>query len=433
MKTSDNGLNLIKKWEGCYLQSYKCPAGVWTIGYGTTSYPRGSKVQPEQVISLQAAENYLRFEVDEKAAAVAKLITVALNQNQFDALVSFAYNVGSGALEASTLRKKLNAGDYLGAAEEFMVWNKITKPSGEKVECEGLTNRRRIERALFLSASGAETKFAAAVPKPAAVVLRLGLKDPEVPGGVIYQLQQQLQTLHCYEDGLDGDFGPLTDGAVRKFQAQVFGAGESDGKVGPKTLAAIAKALTEPLTTLQIAQPAILPMGTYLRLTKTNQKDRFGLVVLRLEYIKNGCVAGSINVCSGQPSHQAFRTGLNSASGSMEPLPEGHWHLNNLNWCDGRDNYNGGVFSNGLGPVSLPLDYIGPETTQRRNIEIHPDWNSPGSPGTAGCIGISRANDCQDYKTFVSWLRDTDPRDLYVDWGLGTCKIEQMMPVVATG
>lgn len=431
MQTSNNGLNLIKKWEGCYLESYTCPAGVWTIGYGTTQYPRGGKVQRDQVISPQAAENYLRFEVDEKAVAVAKLITVPLNQNQFDALVSFAYNVGSGALESSTLRKKLNAGDYLGAAEEFMVWNKLTKPSGEKVECEGLTNRRRIERALFLSACGAEPNFAADVPKPAAVVLRLGLKDPEVPGGVIYQLQKQLQMLHFYEDGLDGDFGPLTDEAVRKFQAQAFGASESDGKVGPKTLAAIAKALTEPLTSPPPNPP--LPMGTYLRLTKTNQKDRFGLVILRLEYIKNGCVKGSINVCSGQPGRQAFRTGPNSESGSMEPLPEGHWHLNNLNWCDGRDNYSGNVFNNGLGPVSLPIDYIGPGTTDRLNIEIHPDWNSSAAPGTAGCIGISRANGCQDYKTFVSWLRDTDPRDLYVDWGLGTCKIEKMMPVVAAG
>lgn len=94
------------------------------------------------------------------------------------------------------------------------------------------------------------------------------------------------------------------------------------------------------------------------------------------------------------------------------------WHVNNIAWCDGKDNYTGAVFGSGLGPASIPLDYSGPGTTRRGNIEIHIDWNREGFPGTAGCIGIYSIG---DYKTLVSWLRETDPRDLYVDWGLGTC------------
>ena len=76
------------------------------------------------------------------------------------------------------------------------------------------------------------------------------------------------------------------------------------------------------------------------------------------------------------------------------------------------------MWNSGLGPAKIRLDYKGPDRTDRGAIEIHIDWNRRRSPGTAGCVGIRNV---PDYRTLVGWLRDTDPRDLFVDWGLGTC------------
>lgn len=141
-----------------------------------------------------------------------------------------------------------------------------------------------------------------------------------------------------------------------------------------------------------------------------------------MEYIKNGQVKDHLKVCSGQRSKQLFRTGPQSVSGSMEPLPEGKWYINDILWAGGKDKYGPTVFSNGLGPVTIPIKYVRPNSTGRSAIEIHIDWNGKychgPCPGTAGCLGIY---DIADYKKLVSWLRDTNPRALYVDWGLGTC------------
>lgn len=145
-KIAKPGLELIKSFEGLRLKSYLCPAKIATIGYGTTKYPNGKKVSlgDPEITELQAAE-YLEHEINEKAAGVEKYVTVAINQNQFDALVSFAYNLGVGALQKSTLIRLLNAGDVSGAAEQFLRW---TKASGK--ELPGLLRRRQAERSLFL-------------------------------------------------------------------------------------------------------------------------------------------------------------------------------------------------------------------------------------------------------------------------------------------
>jgi lysozyme len=141
MRISDKGLNLIKQFEGLYLTAYKCPAGVWTIGWGCTK-----GVRPGQQITREQAEAMLRAELAEFEAGVNRLVNVPLTQSQFDALVSFAYNVGLGALSKSTLLSKLNKGDYEGAAAEFPRWNK----GGGKV-LAGLIRRRAAEQALFQS------------------------------------------------------------------------------------------------------------------------------------------------------------------------------------------------------------------------------------------------------------------------------------------
>ena len=141
-KINQAGLDLIKRFEGCKLRAYRDPVGVWTIGYGHTKTTR-----PGQQITKEQAEALLRQDIAEFEQAVESLIDVPLTDNQFGALVSFAFNVGAGALRRSTLRQKLNAGDYEGAARELLKWDK----AGGRV-LRGLSRRRYAEMTLFLRA-----------------------------------------------------------------------------------------------------------------------------------------------------------------------------------------------------------------------------------------------------------------------------------------
>ncbi len=160
--------------------------------------------------------------------------------------------------------------------------------------------------------------------------------------------------------------------------------------------------------------------NSFLYLTDTQERDYTGCNILRLEYVKDGEVVDRLSCCSGAPGRQIFRTGEESWAGSMEPLPEGQWSVNDIEWASGIDNFEGNIFQSGIGPVTVPVSYVGPGTTGRSAIEIHIDWNYRYSPGTAGCIGMYWID---HMKQLIEWLRDTDPRDLYVDWGLGTCPV----------
>lgn len=152
MIISERGLDLIKDFEG-YLRplkdggciAYRCPAGVWTIGWGCTKGVKAGMTWTKQ----QAVEG-LRRELAECEAAVTRMVTVPIHQHQFDALVSFAYNCGVGALKKSTILRKLNRGDVEGAAAAFELWNKA-KVNGKLVVLRGLARRRAAEKALFLS------------------------------------------------------------------------------------------------------------------------------------------------------------------------------------------------------------------------------------------------------------------------------------------
>lgn len=152
MIISEDGLNLIKEFEG-YLRptkdggciAYKCPAGVWTLGWGCTK-----GIKPGMTWTRQEATEALRRELAECESAVTRLVTVPINQHQFDALVSFAYNCGIGALGKSTILRKLNKGDIEGSAAAFMQWDKATV-NGRRVALRGLTRRRAAERAMFLT------------------------------------------------------------------------------------------------------------------------------------------------------------------------------------------------------------------------------------------------------------------------------------------
>ncbi|KMK17784.1 muraminidase [Pluralibacter gergoviae] len=149
MNISQSGIELIKRFEGCSLTAYPDPGtggAPWTIGYGWTGNVDGKAVRPGMKIDQATADRLLRTGIVSYDQAVSKMLKVAVTQNQHDALVSLAYNIGTRALSASTLMKKLNDGDYRGAADEFLRWNK----SGGRV-MPGLTNRRKAEREVFLS------------------------------------------------------------------------------------------------------------------------------------------------------------------------------------------------------------------------------------------------------------------------------------------
>lgn len=150
LKTSQKGIELIKKFEGCKLTAYRDSVGVWTIGFGHTK-----DVKADMVITAGQAEQFLKDDVvyfENGVNKLLKTLKAPVTQNQFDALISFAFNLGLGNLRKSTLAKKLyvmqqNDRDSVQAvADEFPRWNK----AGGQV-LTGLTHRRNAERALFLT------------------------------------------------------------------------------------------------------------------------------------------------------------------------------------------------------------------------------------------------------------------------------------------
>lgn len=142
------GIELIKHFEGLRLEAYQCSANEWTIGYGTR-YTALGPVRKGQRITMSEAESMLASDVRLFERRVSDQVTVPLNDQQFSALVAFSYNVGSNAMAESTLLRKLNKSDYEGAADELLKWNKV-RSNGVFVPQEGLTRRRKAERAMFL-------------------------------------------------------------------------------------------------------------------------------------------------------------------------------------------------------------------------------------------------------------------------------------------
>ena len=149
MKISPRGLDLIKDFEGFSSSAYLDVVNIPTIGWGNTFYEDGTKVKLGDQISKTDALKLLEVIANRDFAdKIFPSIKVKVTQSQFDAMVSLAYNIGAGAFLKSTLLKKVNAGDFAGAGEEFLRWNK----AGGK-EVLGLTRRREREKQLFLSLS----------------------------------------------------------------------------------------------------------------------------------------------------------------------------------------------------------------------------------------------------------------------------------------
>ena len=147
MKMSQEGINaLVKKFEGCKLKAYRCPAGICTIGYGHTSAAGNPLVNDGMTITQEQANTILAADLVKFEQAVEALLKQPVTQEQFDVLVDFAYNAGVGALRSSTLLKKVNAAQFDDVPAELMKWNK----GGGKV-LAGLVRRRQAESAWWLS------------------------------------------------------------------------------------------------------------------------------------------------------------------------------------------------------------------------------------------------------------------------------------------
>lgn len=147
MNISEQGVDAIKKFEGCRTKAYQCSAGHWTIGVGHTG-PEvcAGLVWEMDRVNATFCRDILRFE-----NAVRKMVAVKIDQGKYDALVSFALNLGEGALKGSTLLKKLNVGDIEGAAAEFPKWDNV-RINGKLTPDAGLRRRRLAEQAMFLNA-----------------------------------------------------------------------------------------------------------------------------------------------------------------------------------------------------------------------------------------------------------------------------------------
>jgi lysozyme len=147
MKLNKLGIDLMHFFEGCKLEAYQCSAKVWTIGWGNTFYENGTPVKQGDKITQDRANSLFVFVANKFADEIKKLIKTNLTENQFSALVCFAYNVGTGNLAKSTLLKKVNANpNDATIANEFLRWNK----AGGK-ELLGLTRRRTAESKLYFT------------------------------------------------------------------------------------------------------------------------------------------------------------------------------------------------------------------------------------------------------------------------------------------
>ena len=219
MKTSPAGRAAITQREGCRLTAYRDTKGIPTIGVGHVDATPPKTVMGMTITQAQS-DALLAADLASFEAAVNKAAPRGIPQNAFDACVSLAFNIGVSAFAGSTVARKLASGDMQGAADAFLMWVKPPELKG----------RRESERAQFLRPDDipASTITSPAMPTPDQVT------DTKT-------LQSQLAGLGLYSGPVDGNFGPLTEGAVKKFQ--LANSLNADGVAGPKTWDALTIAL----------------------------------------------------------------------------------------------------------------------------------------------------------------------------------------------
>lgn len=209
---SNDGIDLVKTFEGLHkvqpdgtISAYLCPAGKWTIGYGSCKGVRSG-----MKITIEEAELRLREDLRTAEADVKRYVTVPLTQGQYDALVSFVFNLGAGNFRSSTLLKKLNQGLYNDVPEQIMRWNKA-RVGGKLTVLNGLTRRRAAEAAIFSrdaklpSAEGGPTmpqKVAAAAPKPLAKSKTMAGAGIAGAATALGEITPQIEALVPYSDSM---------------------------------------------------------------------------------------------------------------------------------------------------------------------------------------------------------------------------------------
>jgi GH24 family phage-related lysozyme (muramidase) len=429
MQPSIECLTLSKKWEGLHrlradglIEAYPDPIGIWTIGYGSIFHLDESRpVRHGDVITELTALRWLQAEVEEKATRVEQLCKVSLMQCMFDALVSFAYNVGieEGGFKTSTLLRKLNQEDYEGSAKEFDRWiNANGKPF------QGLINRRNEEEALFRR-DGFPTAITGVAPAENLDVAESPYQPAPLPLTISRTLREGDRGVDCYilNCALAGlgflamasqpnKFTSVTKDALAFFQKQIGFL--SNGVLDSDTKQAIESALDK--ARKERIQP---PMSDRVscRLTRTRKQAYAGLEWCHLEFIDTvGKPLASLKVVSGLAGVQNFELSETRVAGSGKPLPQGRYLIGDIDWAAGKDNYNDSHDNQGIGPVWVPLtkQFI----DDGNAFGFHADWNwiqSQTSPGSEGCICPSTI---PDLKEFVRLLSLYDPREQIVYWGL---------------
>jgi len=440
MQPSRDCTALIKESEGLHqkladgtIAAYADPVGVLTIGYGSIHHLDDNRpVRKGDVITRNTAELWLNQEIDEKATAVNELCKVPLTQGMFDALVSFTFNLGNGALKRSTLLRRLNGKDYEGSAREFDRWI-----HGAGKVLPGLVTRRNREEALFRrdGVPGDDVE----IPWTGSVT---SVENPYQPPQLPLKIQRTLTEGSVGEDcyilncglarlgylktggGQPNSYTTVTKNAVEWLQGDCELA--VDGKFGSKTKASLSAAIAK------ADKP--LPPGTdkvYCRLTRTSRVNANGLELLSLDFVSpKGNVVDSISVVSGAPgvqNLQNFRLLADGTPGSLEPIPQSRYYIADIDWAGAKDDYDTphSHDTNGIGPVFVDLIRTVPIRERERDKKggrddfgFHVDWNfikEGHSPGSAGCVCPTSIKDLQE---LVRLLRLYDPRDLFVDWGL---------------
>jgi lysozyme len=155
MNINQATIDLVKRWEGFRAEAYLCPAGVWTIGYGITAGAGiGVNPKPGDRVTREQADQHLRAALDRFARQIRPLITAPINDNEFGAFLSLAYNIGVGGFGRSSALRHFNAGDKAKAAAAIKLWNKATV-GGKRQVLQGLVNRRAEEVVLFQTPASA--------------------------------------------------------------------------------------------------------------------------------------------------------------------------------------------------------------------------------------------------------------------------------------
>lgn len=410
MMYSIEALKIIKKWEGYHerladgrARAYLCPAGVPTIGYGSTFYENGQRVKLGEIISHDRAIELLEFEMKKCVDAVKINVIVQLSQQQIDALTSFVYNLGEGNFRSSTLLKELNKKNYLEAADQLLRWNKATV-NGKLVPLAGLTKRRQEERELFLTGSHEMPIYFETIKK--------GDR-----GSAVATLQKMLVALSYFpkNEVIDGIFGQNTESKVMLFQK--MNALVVDAVVGKKTWAKLHEKLGAIDDNPETVDGWDGLNGDYIVIRKTGRQHASGLVLLSVDFFEAGKKYGSVVAYAGQPHAQSFLKGIESEAGSMQPPPElkRGYKVHDIRWAGARDDWSKEL-SSALGPWLVWIEEKDKNDSRRREICFHIDWNKSYAVGSAGCVVFETH---EMGRKFLELIRKADPKHCFVDWGHG--------------